>query len=426
MSIQPRTHVQIGLVACSLALAPCAAFADEPRAGGEPMDCKSTLDIWRDAAQQGNAEAQYHFGTLYWNGVGVGKDDTEAVQWYRRAADQGYAPARYDLGIAYRDGRGVAKGEADFVQWNRKAAEQGFPPAQHNLGVQYFNGTRGVPQDNAEAMKWLRSAADQGWVPSQGMIAVVYSQGRGTAKDPVEAYKWFTLAVQGAQNPIRDQIKTARDDLAKSMNRGQIDEGLRAASDWVPKLEAYPDASVPRLGEERGATAGEAINAGTYEVPVPPGEGWKVQVDRYNGIVQFTRGDRQAKEFAMIATRHQTIPLASSARSDADVVTAFLCAAESAFAQQGAAKAYVAREGVRQDTTIGDKHLYVLRYGVTDRSLRVAVSTTETVYLLLPDHWRRTGRGYAFALMQAHVASDTAPAAEGALIYPVISGFREK
>jgi TPR repeat protein len=390
------------------------------------MDCKSTLDIWRDAAQQGNAEAQYHFGTLYWKGVGVEKDDGEAVQWYRRAADQGYAPAQYDLGIAYRDGRGVAKNEADFVQWNRTAAEQGFAPAQHNLGVQYFNGIRGLPQDSAEAMKWLRSAADQGWVPSQGMIAVIYSQGRGAAKDPVEAYKWFTLAAQGAQNPVRDQIRAARDELAKSMNRGQIDDALRAASDWGPKLEAYPEASVPRLGEERAATAGEVIDAGSYEVPVPPGEGWKVQVDRHNGIVQFTRGDRQAKETTMIATRRQAIPLASSARSDGDIVTAFLCAAESAFAQQGAAKSYVAREGVRQDTTIGDKHLYVLRYAVTDRSLRTSVTSTETVYLLLPKDWRRAGRGYAFALAQGRVSSDAAPPADGSLMYPVISGFNEK
>src|SRR5512138_3288229 len=145
-----RTRVQIGLTACFLFLFPCAALADEPKTAGEPIECNSTFNIWREAAQQGNAEAQYYLGTLYWNGVGVNKNDAEAVQLYRRAAEQGYAPAQYDLGIAYRDGRGVAKNEAEFVQWNRKAAEQGFPPAQHNLGVQHFNGIRGVPQDNVE------------------------------------------------------------------------------------------------------------------------------------------------------------------------------------------------------------------------------------------------------------------------------------
>jgi hypothetical protein len=142
--------------------------------------------------------------------------------------------------------------------------------------------------------------------------------------------------------------------------------------------------------------------------------------------VQFTRGDRQAREITMISTRRQTIPLASSAKSDGDIVTAFLCAAESAFAQQGASKSYVAREGTRQETTIGDKHLYMLRYAVTDRRLGNPVNSAETVYLLLPNDWKHSGRGYAFALMQAQVSSDTAPPGDGSLIDPVISGFREK
>ena len=421
-----RAHVQIWLIAWHLFLLPYTALADEPKTADEPLDCKSTFNIWRDAAQQGNAEAQYYLGTLYWNGVGMNKDEAEAVQFYRRAAAQGYAPAQYDLGIAYRDGRGVAKNEAEFVQWNRKAAEEGFPPAQHNLGVQHFNGIRGVPQDNEEAMKWLRRAADQGWVPSQGMLAAIYSQGRGTAKDPVEAYKWLTIAAQGAQGGVRDQVNAARNEFARSMNRAQLDDGLRAANDWVPKLEAYPDTSVPRLGDERGTRAGEAINAGAYEVPVPAGEGWKVQVDPYNGIVQFTRGDRQAKEFTLIATRRQTIPLTSSTRSDADIVATFLCTAKTSFDQQGTGKSYVAREGTRQETIIGDRHLYMLRYVVTDNRLGSPVSSTETMYLLLPNDWRRSGRGYAFAVLQAHVLSESAPPANDSLINSVISGFREK
>src|SRR5690242_17221860 len=98
MNVYLRTAIQVGVTACSLVFSPQTAFADEPKASAEAMDCKSMLDIWRDAAQQGNAEAQYNLGTFYWNGVGMGKDDPEAVQWYRRAAEHGYAPAQYDLG----------------------------------------------------------------------------------------------------------------------------------------------------------------------------------------------------------------------------------------------------------------------------------------------------------------------------------------
>jgi FOG: TPR repeat, SEL1 subfamily len=38
--------------------------------------------------------AQYGLGFCYANGLGVNKDNEEAVKWYRLAADQGFAMAR--------------------------------------------------------------------------------------------------------------------------------------------------------------------------------------------------------------------------------------------------------------------------------------------------------------------------------------------
>jgi hypothetical protein len=56
---------------------------------------------WRQAAEQGYAEAQYNLGVMYANGEGVPEDDTEAVKWYRKAAEQGLAKAQYNLGGRY-------------------------------------------------------------------------------------------------------------------------------------------------------------------------------------------------------------------------------------------------------------------------------------------------------------------------------------
>jgi TPR repeat protein len=44
---------------------------------------------------------------MYTRGLGVTRDDAEAVNWYRKAAEQGYAPAKsilYGLGISGRLG----------------------------------------------------------------------------------------------------------------------------------------------------------------------------------------------------------------------------------------------------------------------------------------------------------------------------------
>ena len=49
------------------------------------------------AAEQGNAQAQFNLGWMYANGEGVRQDPVQAVQWYRKAAEQGLGNAQYNL-----------------------------------------------------------------------------------------------------------------------------------------------------------------------------------------------------------------------------------------------------------------------------------------------------------------------------------------
>ena len=49
------------------------------------------------AAEQGHDVAQAELGRLYAEGVGIEKDETEAVKWYRMAAEQGIAVAEEAL-----------------------------------------------------------------------------------------------------------------------------------------------------------------------------------------------------------------------------------------------------------------------------------------------------------------------------------------
>ena len=51
------------------------------------------------AAEQGDAEAQWNLAVMYANGKGgLNKDLKEAAKWYLRAAGQGVAEAQYNLG----------------------------------------------------------------------------------------------------------------------------------------------------------------------------------------------------------------------------------------------------------------------------------------------------------------------------------------
>jgi TPR repeat protein len=40
----------------------------------------------------------------------------EAVKWYRKAGEQGYADAQFELGRCYSEGLGVAKDNAEAVK----------------------------------------------------------------------------------------------------------------------------------------------------------------------------------------------------------------------------------------------------------------------------------------------------------------------
>jgi TPR repeat protein len=61
---------------------------------------------------------------MYRNGQGVPQDDAQAVAWWRQAAEQGDADAQYSLGLAYSLGRGVPQDYVEAHKWFNLAASR--------------------------------------------------------------------------------------------------------------------------------------------------------------------------------------------------------------------------------------------------------------------------------------------------------------
>jgi hypothetical protein len=95
-----------------------------------PEDVKNLMK----RAFKGDASAQFGMALKYSKGLGIPKDELEAVKWYRKSADQGYASAQYNLGLSYKKGEGVPKDFSEAVKWYRKAAIQENVWARNNLG----------------------------------------------------------------------------------------------------------------------------------------------------------------------------------------------------------------------------------------------------------------------------------------------------
>ena len=94
----------------------------------------------RQKAKAGDAGAILEVARRYAKGMGVKRNDVEAMLWYCKVAKQGNPEA---------------------AKWFRDLAERGSAQAQYNLGVCYENG-EGVEKDAAEAIKWYRIASRQG------------------------------------------------------------------------------------------------------------------------------------------------------------------------------------------------------------------------------------------------------------------------
>jgi TPR repeat protein len=138
----------------------------------DAKDYAAAVELFREAAEKGNAKAKFRLGLCYQEGKGVGKDEARAALLFKeavpelcKAAEQGDADAQILLGVCYQMGTGVAQDMAEAVKWWRKAAEQGDDQAQYNLGVSYAEGI-GVAKDKAEAVRWFTKAAEQGYQPA--------------------------------------------------------------------------------------------------------------------------------------------------------------------------------------------------------------------------------------------------------------------
>ncbi len=154
----------------------------------------------------------------------------------REAADQGDAEAQNDLGGMYANGDRVPQDDAQAVAWFRKAADQGNADAQNNLGGMYDNG-RGVPQDDAQAVAWYRQAADQGNAFAQANLGVMYANGEGVPQDDVEAHRWLSLATSRATGDRQKEYAATLDELAEALTPAQIAEAQKRAADWQAAFE---------------------------------------------------------------------------------------------------------------------------------------------------------------------------------------------
>ncbi|HYC68206.1 hypothetical protein [Brevundimonas sp.] len=157
----------------------------------------------------------------------IDASDATGLEVLRQAADLGSAQAQLHLAGLYQEGSaGLTADPAAARAWARRAADAGDARGMHAYGMYLFDGVGG-PQDRAEALTWLRKAAERGLVDSQFNVAKLYESGdEGIARDAAEAYKWYLIAARAGDGDAQAAVERLRGGLPAS-ERGSA----RAAAD---------------------------------------------------------------------------------------------------------------------------------------------------------------------------------------------------
>ncbi|MEH6388195.1 MAG: tetratricopeptide repeat protein [Pseudomonas profundi] len=67
------------------------------------------LDNCRAAADEGDMQAQFEMGDLYYQGERIERDLDTALEWFEEASVQGHPAAQYRLGLMHYQGEGVER-----------------------------------------------------------------------------------------------------------------------------------------------------------------------------------------------------------------------------------------------------------------------------------------------------------------------------
>jgi DNA-binding CsgD family transcriptional regulator len=97
---------------------------------------------------------------------------------------------------------------------------------------------------------------------AQLKVGEMHLNGRGTTKDPVSAYMWFSLSEEET-GQISEASKACRQSLQSGMTAAQIAEAGRHASDW---LRQHPGQLKP-LGQRPSGTKRHADKIEKVDVP---------------------------------------------------------------------------------------------------------------------------------------------------------------
>lgn len=229
--------------------------------GPVPRNRGMALDLYREAAESGNAGAQGALGRWHETGIeGLQASNIEAFAWYcvsarsdskssadardrirMRLTDQELSAAYCRLGQLYLDANEIPQDASEARHWYRLAAKDAVPEAEFAMGEIHYAGL-GVAPDLHEALRWFLLAAQHGSVEAQVMVGTMRLDGEGAPRGAVDGLAWLQVAaVQGSAEAECRQRKAKR-----RMDEAQVKQAHSRARKYLALISGQRSAAAGR------------------------------------------------------------------------------------------------------------------------------------------------------------------------------------
>ena len=163
------------------------------------LSIDTDLKILMAQSEEGNPDAKFYLGSLYYIGRKLNQDYAKAIDLFKEASERGNIAATFNLGIIYAKGRGVEIDEKKAFEYYKKAAFGGLPQAQYNYALWLREGRVEDPKP-IEAMEWFKVSSNKNFDRSLIELAKGYENGTAGRRDYREAVKLYRRARANEDN----------------------------------------------------------------------------------------------------------------------------------------------------------------------------------------------------------------------------------
>lgn len=151
-------------------------------------------------AARENMDAVVELAARYGSGKDVAKDEQKSLELLKRAIVKQHPYGTFLMGVAYATGMGVPKDESEAVVWYQRAADLGDMNGQYWLAFMIGNGRGGIGANWNGAYPMMLKAAMQGHSDARFMLGFMFQSGQGVDQNMEQAATWYRLASETRPN----------------------------------------------------------------------------------------------------------------------------------------------------------------------------------------------------------------------------------